>query len=212
MKEEIEIKALVVQIKYDLILGLEAIRDHDLTFRYPSIFSSRRRAEDNYCPPCGTRTLDGTGSMAIRTLRVTAPNTETEGEIEPREEMKRSLANIELKRPGITHPTGFRSSGVEAQSQFDPIGEFTTNFSSKQSYENDDFISERSGSKLEAIPEEMLNTTEEGNPLPNVEHLSGESKTRIQALMHEFQDLFKSIVNEKSGKVSPFSLNVDLKG
>ena len=97
LKEEIEIKALVIPMKYDLIVGLEVIRDHDLTFRYPSIFSSKRNAGDNYCLPCGTKYPKGTGSWSIRTLRVTAPSTETEGEIEPKGEMKRSLATIDVK-------------------------------------------------------------------------------------------------------------------
>ena len=198
LKKEIEIEALVVPIKYDLILGLETIRDNDLTFRYPSIFSAKRRAKENYCPPCGTKAPDGTGSWPIRTLRVTAPSTETEGEIEPKERIKRSLANIELKSAEETsHPTGYISSGVEVPSHFHPIGEFKTNFSNKQAFEDDDFISEKSKSKLEAIPEEMLNKTEGDTPLPNVEHLTGDSKTRIQTLMHEFRDLFKSIVSEK---------------
>jgi len=82
----------------------------------------------------------------------------------------------------------------------------------KNAFEDDDFISERSGSKLEAIPAEMLINEEGSNPLPNIEHLTGESKTRIQRLMHEFRDLFKSIVSEKGAGVSPFSLKVDPKG
>jgi len=34
------------------------------------------------------------------------------------------------------------------------MGELKSNFSTKQAYEDDDFISEKSGSKLEAIPED----------------------------------------------------------
>ena len=142
--------------------------------------------------------------MAIRTLRVTAPSTETKGEIEPIEEIKKSLATIDSNRLNKVEASGvgtqpFDPSGIgdrnpDTRDEFDSRREFNTNFSTKQSFEDDDFLSEQSGSKLEAIPEEMLNHTEEKIPLPNV---TGESKARIEALMHEFRDLFKSIVSDK---------------
>ena len=191
-----------------MIVGFKAIRDNDLTFRYPSIFSARRSAKENYCSPCGTKAPEGTGSMAIRTLRVTAPSTETEDSQPTRGRIKRSLVNIELEEPEESLPIGSKSIGVEALSQPNSIGELRTNFSNKNAYEDDDFISERSGSKLEAIPAEMLINEEGSNPLPNIDHLTGESKTRIQRLMHEFRDLFKSIVSEKGAGVSSFSLKV----
>ena len=125
-----------------------------------------------------------------------------------------------------THPAGTVSTGVEDRTHLVgtvPTGvgnpnklksmeeEVNTNFTTKRAFEDDDFISEKSGSKLEAIPEDMLRQKEEENSLPNCEHLRGETRTQIQTLLTEFRDLFRSVVSEQSAGVNPFSLRVDIK-
>ena len=48
----IDIKAHIVNIKYNLIIGLETIKENNLTIRYPSIFSSNNELDGLICKPC----------------------------------------------------------------------------------------------------------------------------------------------------------------
>ena len=80
LKDTLDIDALVVKIKYNVIVGLDTIRDHDLTFRYRTIFSSRGEGDDTFCQPCGSEKLNDPGMWPNRTLGVTAPSTDSESE------------------------------------------------------------------------------------------------------------------------------------
>ena len=197
---EIEIEALVIPMKHNIILGLETIRNNDLTFRYPSVFSSKGKRplkDEMLCQVCEVLEPEGNGKQAIRTLGVTSPSTEPEGK-------KRVTWSIDSDLPSTP-------SEPKREHEEEKRNETTSNFSTKQAYDPDDML-ERSNAKLEAIPEEMLSSGEGEDILPDIQHLPSPLKEQVQQTLNEFKDLFKTVVSEKGATVTPFSLKVDLKG
>jgi hypothetical protein len=77
IKSKIDIKAHIVKIKYNLILGLDTIKENNLTLRYSSIFSSNKELDGLMCKPCSTEESGEEGSRAIRAVSATSSSTES---------------------------------------------------------------------------------------------------------------------------------------
>jgi hypothetical protein len=91
------------------------------------------------------------------------------------------------------------------------IAELSSNFSTKLSFDIDD-LSERKGARIEAIPEEMLRAEEEEIKLPDLRHLQNKQRERVEGLLKDFKDLFRTRVTKKGANVTPYELIVNLKG
>jgi hypothetical protein len=76
IKNNIDIKAHIVNIKYNLIIGLETIKENNLTIRYPSIFSSNDMLDGLICKPCAKEESEKEGRWAIRAAQATSSSTE----------------------------------------------------------------------------------------------------------------------------------------
>jgi hypothetical protein len=97
----------------------------------------------------------------------------------------------------------------EKEERDDMPGE--TNFSTRESFELDDLL-ENNGAKLEAIPVDMLRTEDTGDILPDLQHLTEPTRSRVLQILKEFKDLFKTVVSSKGASVTPFELKVDKSG
>jgi hypothetical protein len=64
IQNKIDIRAHIVDIKYNLILGLETIKENNLTLRYPSIFSSKDKLDGLICKPCAKENSEKEGRWA----------------------------------------------------------------------------------------------------------------------------------------------------
>ena len=71
IKLKINIKAHIVNRKYNLILGLETIKENNLTLRYASIFSSNKELDGLMCKPCSSEETEEERSRAIRAVSAT---------------------------------------------------------------------------------------------------------------------------------------------
>ena len=71
-----------MNIKYNLVLGLETIKENNLTLRYPSIFSSKDKLDGLICKPCAKEDSEKEGRWAIRAATATSSSTELSGESE----------------------------------------------------------------------------------------------------------------------------------
>ena len=87
-----------------------------------------------------------------------------------------------------------------------------SNFSTSYSFEFEDELSEKNGSKLEAIPEEMLRAKGLENILPDLRHITGPNGARIRKLLEDYKDLFKTVVSSEAARVTPFELKVNPTG
>ena len=234
---EIEVNAYIVPIKYSIILGLPTIKRYNLTYRYPSIFANEEKQDELFCKPCDPEVSKGGGNKPIRTLRVTSSSTNSE-EIKEREEDKVSTSDSQhpvaqeegnLRREDNPQDTkestlpGGWGSKRDAKKFGSPviwwdekndsaeIAELSSNFSTKLSFDIDD-LSERRGARIEAIPEEMLRAEEEEIKLPDLRHLQNEQRERVEGLLKDFKDLFRTRVTKKGANVTPYELKVNLKG
>ena len=233
----IEVKAYVLPIKYSIVLGLPTMKRNNLTFRFPSIFASEDKQDVLLCKPCEPKVSEGEGNKPIRTSRVTSSSTypdETKVnkvEIElatdsqhPVSQEEGNLSKGELPNDYGESPR-IRKKGVKWDDRFgspviwwdekkdsEELAELSSNFSTKLSFEIDD-LSEHKGSKLEAIPEEMLRAEEEEEiTLPDLRHLQNEQRERVEGLLKDFKDLFKTRVGKEGAKVTPFQLMVNQLG
>ncbi len=94
----------------------------------------------------------------------------------------------------------------EKEERDDMPGE--TNFSTRESFELDDLL-ENNGAKLEAIPVEVLRAEDTGDILPDLQHLTEPTRSRVLQILKEFKDLFKTVVSSAGASVTPFELKVD---
>ena len=96
IKLKINIKAHIVNIKYNLILGLETIKENNLTLRYASIFSSNKELDGLMCKPCSSEETEEERSRAIRAVSATSSSNESS---ETPEGMENILTASDPKHP-----------------------------------------------------------------------------------------------------------------
>ncbi len=73
IKSNIDIKAHIVNIKFNLIIGLETIKENNLTIRYPSIFSSNSKLDGLICKPCAKDESEKEGRWLSGLLKLRPP-------------------------------------------------------------------------------------------------------------------------------------------
>ena len=218
---EIEVKAYIVPIKCSIILGLPTIKRYNLTYRYPSIFANEDKQDDLFCKPCALEVSKERGNKLSR-MRAKSSSTissKREGNKGDRMTTSDSLHPV-TQEEGIlsrelnprdkvesTHPEGWESkrdvkrlgSPViwwDEKNDSAEIAELSSNFSTKLSFDIDD-LSEWKGANIEAIPEEMLRAEEEEIKLPDLRHLQNKQRERVEGLLKDFKDLFRTRVTKK---------------
>ena len=173
-KNNTDIKAHIVNIKYNLIIGLETIKENNLTIRYPSIFSSSNELDGLICQPCAEEESEKEGRWAIRAAQATSSSTELSDKSEvvgkelptsnPKHPVKRvtfkddtpidsDRESIGLDESSETPLSENHQNSHRKEERDDTTGE--TNFSGRHSFEVDDLL-DNNGAKLEAIPADML--------------------------------------------------------
>ena len=217
--DKLEIKGVIVPIKYGIIIGLPTIKRHNLTYRYPTIFSNEKMQEELLCKPCNLETSEGDGNLHAR--RVVTSSTypkeaiESEEGVEPVSDSEHPVRKDKTESPSLEEREGKRFEKLGSpviwwneNEESAEIAELSSNFSSKLSFEIDD-LSERKGAKIEAIPEEMLRAEEEDEKLPDLRHLQKEQRERVEGILKDFKDLFRTRVAKRGANVTPFELKVN---
>ena len=58
----------------------------------------------------------------------------------------------------------------------------------------------------------MLHAEETEDILPDLQHLSNRMRKRVEKILKEFKDLFKTVVSSRGASVTPFELKVNERG
>ena len=90
------------------------------------------------------------------------------------------------------------------------LAAMASNFSSKSAFERDGNLAEIPDNKLEAIPAELISAVHDLNEHKKV-IIEGPPlvQARIRKLVEDFQDVFRSTVQDEPAKLKPFMLKVD---
>jgi len=116
--DKLEIKGVIVPIKYSIIIGLPTMRRHNLTYRYPTIFGNEEKQDELLGKPCDLETSEGDGNLHAR--RVVTSSTypqeaiESEEGLEPVSDSEHPVQQDETESPSLEEREGKRFEKLES--------------------------------------------------------------------------------------------------